>query len=318
MYKKRKRHQKPNFGYGRTLNYAVKQALLNEYGLGRYGTRTTHEDRFNIFIKLLSDYYVHDARYITAEHTEEFAQRIEFDFQSGNMCLSYAHNMISSVNIIMRLFRRNDDLYIKASDYLDPRTYIRKKIPSMNDQSINEAISILDESGYKRGSAIIRLVRHFGLRLREAILMDLDRCWIEYKRTGFVTILEGTKGGRKCDTRNIPVNPEGVKALEYARLVRPEGSKNLLSANKNDESLKDFLCSEVKQLRVILKKYEIVNIREIRAYFMIEYFEKVTGLPAPVVDQSTLLNEELLKLGWNEVARVAGHNRMSVARSYVG
>jgi hypothetical protein len=69
---------------------------------------------------------------------------------------------------------------------------------------------------------------------------------------------------------------------------------------------------------VILKKYEIVNIREIRAYFMIEYFEKVTGLPAPVVDQSTLLNEELLKLGWNEVARVAGHNRMSVARSYVG
>jgi hypothetical protein len=188
----------------------------------------------------------------------------------------------------------------------------------MNDQSINEAISILNESGYKRGSAIIRLVRHFGLRLREAVLMDLDRCWIEYKKTGFVTILEGTKGGRKCDSRNIPVNPEGVKALEYARKVRPEGSKNILSANKEDESLKDFLCSEVKKVRSILKRYEIVNIREIRVYFMIEYFEKVTGLPAPVVDQSTLLNEELLKLGWTEVARVAGHNRMSVARSYVG
>jgi hypothetical protein len=318
MYKKRKRHQKPNFGYGRTLSYAVKQALISEYGFGCYGTRKTHEGRINIFIKLLSDYDVNDVRYITAEHTEAFAQRIEFDFISGNMCLSYAHNMISSVNIIMRIFRRNDDLYIKASDYLDARTYIRKKVPSMNDQSINEAISILNESGYKRGSAIIRLVRHFGLRLREAVLMDLDRCWIEYKKTGFVTILEGTKGGRKCDSRNIPVTPEGVKALEYARKVRPEGSKNILSANKEDESLKDFLCSEVEKVRSILKRYEIVNIREIRVYFMIEYFEKVTGLPAPVVDQSTLLNEELLRLGWTEVARVAGHNRMSVARSYVG
>jgi hypothetical protein len=318
MYKKRKRHQKPNFGYGRTLSYAVKQALISEYGFGCYGTRKTHEGRINIFIKLLSDYDVNDVRYITAEHTEAFAQRIEFDFISGNMCLSYAHNMISSVNIIMRIFRRNDDLYIKASDYLDARTYIRKKVPSMNDQSINEAISILNESGYKRGSAIIRLVRHFGLRLREAVLMDLDRCWIEYKKTGFVTILEGTKGGRKCDSRNIPVTPEGVKALEYARKVRPEGSKNILSANKEDESLKDFLCSEVKKVRSILKRYEIVNIREIRVYFMIEYFEKVTGLSAPVVDQSTLLNEELLRLGWTEVARVAGHNRISVARSYVG
>ncbi len=318
MYKKRKRHQKPNFGYGRTLSYAVKQALISEYGFGCYGTRKTHEGRINIFIKLLSDYDVNDVRYITAEHTEAFAQRIEFDFISGNMCLSYAHNMISSVNIIMRIFRRNDDLYIKASDYLDARTYIRRKVPSMNDQSINEAISILNESGYKRGSAIIRLVRHFGLRLREAVLMDLDRCWIEYKKTGFVTILEGTKGGRKCDSRNIPVTPEGVKALEYARKVRPEGSKNILSANKEDESLKDFLCSEVEKVRSILKRYEIVNIREIRVYFMIEYFEKVTGLPAPVVDQSTLLNEELLRLGWTEVARVAGHNRMSVARSYVG
>lgn len=318
MYKKRKRHQKPNFGYGRTLSHAVKQALISEYGFGCYGTRKTHEGRFKIFIEHLSHYNVDDTRNVTIEHTEAFAQRIQLDFQSGNMCLSYANNMISSVNIIMRIFRRNDDLYIKASDYLDARTYIRKKVPSMNDQSINEATSILDESGYKRGSAIVRLVRNFGLRLREAILMDLNRCWIEYKKTGFLTILEGTKGGRKCDSRNIPVTPDGVKALEYARLVRPEGSKNLLSANKNDESLKDFLYSEVKQLRVILKKYEIVNIREIRVYFMIEYFEKVTGLPAPVVDQSTLLNEGLLKLGWTEVARVAGHNRMSVARSYVG
>ncbi len=318
MYIKRKRHQKPNFGYGRTLRYAVKQALIDKYGFGSYGTRKTYEGRFNKFIEHLSHFCVDDARYVTAEHTEAFAQRIEISFQSGKMCLSYAHNMISSVNVIMEIFRRNNDLYIKASDYLDPRTYIRKKVPSMNDQSINEAVSILDESGYKRGSAIIRLVRHFGLRLREAVLMDLDRCWREYQKTGFVTVLEGTKGGRKCESRNIPVTPEGIKALEYARLVRPEGSKNLLSASKEIESLKDFLYSEIKIVRSILKNYEIVNIREIRVYFMIEYFERTTGLPAPVVDQSTLLNEEMVKLGWTEVARVAGHNRMSVARSYVG
>ncbi len=127
--------------------------------------------------------------------------------------------------------------------------------------------------------------------------------------------MDGTKGGRRSLDRQIRVTEEGKAALEYAISVRPKGSKNLLAEN---ETLIGFVNTVVKRMRSILKEYGIVNIREVRTYFMIELFEAVTGLKAPVRDRSTLENEDLLRQGYEAVARAAGHHRIGVARAYVG
>ncbi|WP_417533666.1 integrase domain-containing protein [Marinobacterium stanieri] len=315
MARRRKRHQKNNFGFGRSITYAVKKLLSYVYGGGHHVTRATHGARFSIFIDFLSEYDVHDARFITQEHANYYAELIQRSVSEGRWSLAYGHNLISSFNVVMRHFRRNSDLKIKASDYLVQRNYVRKKTPYVNDSSINQSIEILRSSGKERAAAVLGLVRCFGLRLREAILMDLDRCWREYEKTGYITILEGTKGGRKSEDRNLKVFESGVQALKNAILARPNGSKNLIDRN---ETLKGFINSDVKNLRNVLKEYGILNIREIRTYFMIELFENTTCLPAPVKNATTLKNEDLLKMGYERVSRAAGHNRLSVARSYVG
>lgn len=315
MARIRKRHQKNNFGFGRSITYAVKKLLSYVYGGGHHVTRATHHARFSIFIDFLSEYDVHDVRFITQDHADYYAELIQRSVSDGRMSLAYGHNLISSFNVVMRHFRRNSDIKIKASDYLVQRDYVRKKTPDVNDSSINQSIEILRSSGKERAAAVLGLVRCFGLRLREAILMDLDRCWREYEKTGYITILEGTKGGRKSKDRSIKVFGSGVEALKNAMLARSAGSKNLIDKN---ETLKGFINSDVKVIRSIIKEYGILNIREIRAYFMIELFENTTGLPAPVKDETTLKNEDLLNVGYEKVSKAAGHNRLSVARSYVG
>jgi hypothetical protein len=312
---KRKRCQKVNFGLGRTIMFAVIVVLNLYYGGGHYKTRATHVSRFRKFANFLEQYGIQDVRQVGEEHAEAYANHLVSLLDAGKISLSYAHNLVSSFNVVMTAFRRDKAVKIVASDFFEARSYVREKTPDMNDASIQEAIEIMEARGEKRAVALLKLVRFFGLRLREGILADLDRWWNEYQKTGYVNVIDGTKGGRKSPDRQIRVTEQGREALEYAISVRPKGSKNLLAA---DETLIGFVNTVVKRMRSLLKEYGIVNIREVRAYFMIELFEAVTGLKAPVRDKSTIENEELLRKGYEAVARAAGHNRIGVARAYVG
>lgn len=312
---KRKRYQKVNFGLGRTVMFAVVVVLNLYYGGGHYKTRAAHVSRFRKFANFLEQYEIKDVRQVGEEHAEAYANHLVGLLDAGKISLNYAHNLVSTFNVVMKAFRRDEAIKITASDYFSSRSYIRKKTPDMNDASIQEAIEIMEARGEKRAVALLKLVRFFGLRLREGILADLDRWWDQYQKTGFVNVIDGTKGGRKSADRLIQVTEKGKEALEYAMSVRPKGSKNLLAGN---ESFIGFVNTVVKRMRRVLREYGIVNIREVRAYFLIELFEKVTGLKAPVRDKSTLENEELLRKGYEIVSRAAGHNRIGVARAYVG
>lgn len=312
---KRKRCQKVNFGLGRTIMFAVVVVLGLYYGNGHYKTRAAHVSRFRKFANFLEQYGIQDVRQVGEEHAEAYANHLVSLLDAGRIGLDYAKNLVSTFNVVMKAFRRDKTIKINASDYFSSRSYVRKMIPDVNDASIQEAIEIMEMRGEKRAVALLKIIRFFGLRLREGILADLDRWWNEYQKTGYVNVIDGTKGGRKSPDRQIRVAEQGREALEYAISVRPKGSKNLLAA---DETLIGFVNTVVKRMRSLLKEYGIVNIREVRAYFMIELFEAVTGLKAPVRDKSTIENEELLRKGYEAVARAAGHNRIGVARAYVG
>ncbi len=312
---KRKRCQKGNFGLGRTIMFAVVVVLGLYYGNGHYKTRAAHVSRFRKVANFLEQNGIKDICYVGAEHAEAYAKHLVSLLDAGKISLNYAHNLVSTFNVVMTAFRRDQAIKITASDYFSSRSYVRKMIPDVNDASIQEAIEIMETREEKRAVALLKLVRFFGLRLREGILADLDRWWDEYQKTGYVNVIDGTKGGRKSPDRQIRVTEQGKDAMEYSMSVRPKGSKNLLAA---DETLIGFVNTVVKRMRRVLREYGIVNIREVRTYFMIELFEAVTGIKAPVRDRSTLENEKLLLQGYEAVARAAGHNRIGVARAYVG
>lgn len=310
-----KPHMQPNFGHGKSVGFALRNLLTDVYADGHYSTVETHYCRFSKFVDFFRANGVRDVRYVTQGHADAYAASLKTEYEDGHLALSYVHALYSSVNVVMQHFRRDRKIRIKASEYVPPRKYVCEVAPEVNDPSLNEAVEIMDNSGLGRAGAIAKLCRHFGVRLREACLANLERWSEEARKTGYVRILDGTKGGRKSDLRQIKVLPEAEAALKMAMSVKPEGSKNLIAP---DESYKKFKNKIISPLRKLLKDYGIVNVRILRTFYMIELFERETGMKAPVLDKGSLENEELLKRGYEAVARAAGHNRISIARAYVG
>ena len=54
-----------NYGYGKQLAWAGKNALADRYGQGHFSTRAAHEERWNRFARFLKTQGINDARKIT-------------------------------------------------------------------------------------------------------------------------------------------------------------------------------------------------------------------------------------------------------------
>lgn len=323
--RKKRPSSKENFGKGRQLGYAVKQALDDYYSrVSHYNTRATHKQRAVTFVQFCQRHGVEDARKIDREFIVNFGQyvrqRIEREFQwpdgtvDGQVSVAYAHNLISTANVIMRAFRGDNTLKISGKEVLG---VCRKSVRTREIQAdVVDAKDAADQaivSGFERGSAVILLARAWGMRVREAILADLDRMMREIKRTGEAAILEGCKGGRKSRDRTIRVNELRMEALRFAIEVRPAGSKNLLSET---DTVKRFLLREINPCRLILKKADVRTFQELRAGFAQDIYEEILEGPSPL--KQPIRDKVMDRIARAEVSRQLGHNRISVASSYIG
>ena len=312
--------RKKNYGFGKQLEYAAKRALEYLFNGGHFATRAAHLSRFKQFIIfLISVYHIRDARNIQQEHLNAYAQHVADQFFEEELELKYVRNLISSVNVVMSGFRNDDLLFVTPSDYIPNGSNIRTEPPVCSDQDVMECLAFLQQQKKFREFAVVWLVHRLSMRVREAVLADLDRLKYEAKRTGQVCILEGTKGGRKALDRTIKIADEELACLEFLYSVCPSGSDNLLS---EDEVYCQFQNKVLNPLRKTLKKFNIPNFRELRVLGLNNVYERRTGYLSPVrlnalgidADQDASLVLEGLK----EVARIAGHGRIEVAYAYVG
>jgi len=53
-----------NFGYGKQMAWAGKNALANRYGEGRYATRAAHAERWQRFVAFARETCIRDARQV--------------------------------------------------------------------------------------------------------------------------------------------------------------------------------------------------------------------------------------------------------------
>ena len=295
------------------MRFALRQLICFIYGYGHFRTSEAHFSRFDRFLRYVKAFGVRDFRDITREHVIDYAKELRRAIDDGELSVSYANNLLSSVNHLLTHLRNDHKLRVNAYEYLPRRSYVLNEMPDVTREKIQAGIDDLDKHDNPLMAASFTLINAFGLRLKESILCDLDRLKSE-AMTGFVTILEGTKGGRKCDSRKIEVTPERMAAIDYAIERRPAGSKNLLARGR---TYIQFLRSEVKKGRAILKGNGINKYKDLRSYFFMEMFEMVTGLKAPIKDPNTLKDPGCLE-GFKIVALAAGHYRASVTRSYVG
>lgn len=323
--RKKRAASKRNFGKGRSLGYAVKVALDDHYSReSHFNTRATHKQRAVTFVKFCLNHRVRDARDIDRNFMLRFGEYVreriigEFrwagDQVDSQISVAYGHNLISTANIVMRAFRGDDLLKISGHEVLG---VCRKSVRTREIQAdIVDAKYAADEaiaSGFDRGAAVILLARTFGVRVREAILQDLDRMKLELKKTGEAAILEGCKGGRKSRDRTVKANEQRLEALSYAIEVRPRGSRNLLSET---DSVKSFLLRELNPCRRLLKRAGIPTFHELRAAFAQDIYEEILDGPSPL--KAPVRELVLDRTAREEVSRQLGHNRISVASSYIG
>jgi hypothetical protein len=323
--RKQRPETKINFGKGRQLGYAVKQALDDYYSrVSHYSTRSTHKQRAVTFVQFCRRHSIKDARDIDREFVLSFGQyvrqRIEGEFQwsdgavDTSISVAYAHNLISTVNVIMRAFRGDNALKISGKQDLGVcRKSVRTRQIQADVVDAKDAADRAIVAGFERGSAVILMARAWGMRVREAILADLDRMMREIKRTGEAAILEGCKGGRKSRDRTIRANEFRMEALNFAIEVRPKGSKNLLSETDN---MKKFLLRELNPCRSILKQACVPTFQELRAGFAQDVYEEILAGPSPL--RQPVRDKVLDRIARAEVSRQLGHNRIRVASAYVG
>src|SRR3546814_18003 len=150
------------------------------------------------------------------------------------------------------------------------------------------------------------------MRLREAILADLPRLKREAEQLGRINIQDGTKGGRSGASapRWIMVSDQICRALAFAQLASPNGSRNLLMP---DERYIEFMREIVRPTRSLLHKHELKGFHELRAAYACERYEQITGHPTPVNGGDCVrLGHVLEQIARQRISQELGHGRIDV------
>ncbi|WP_236167521.1 integrase domain-containing protein [Pseudomonas fulva] len=313
-----------NFGYGRQLSYAGRQALEDLFAGGHFATVKAHCDRWQAFVRWCRSEDgpgYNDARQIDRQTLNDYAAYLRLLVHQGNLCIPTAQNRLSSVNRTLAALRGDQDVrIISPSQALgQQRSNVRTRAPDgQNQQQVQRVLHTLVEQQHERVAAIVMLARATGMRLREAILADLPRLQREAFHLGRINIQDGTKGGRSgaSASRWIIATEQVNAALQFAREASPSGSSNLLA---REESYVLFLRKTVLPTRNLLHEQGLKGFHELRAAYACQRYELLTSQAAPVNGgHSSQIDRALDIWARHLISLELGHNRIDVVSTYVG
>lgn len=128
-----------NFGYGKQLEFAGRQAIKDRFVQGHYATVATHSERWAQFSRWAKDHEIKDARDVTRETIEAYGKDLKADVLEGEMKVAYAQNLISSVNVVLSQMRGDTDLKVSPSGLVGKRSTIRVDPPIwMNRDAVHQ------------------------------------------------------------------------------------------------------------------------------------------------------------------------------------
>ena len=163
---------------------------------------------------------------------------------------------------------------------------------------------------------VASLCREFGLRFKEASLLNAKTALRQAKKDGQINITEGTKGGRgKHADRWVPVTPETLKLLKTASTLQGS-NKNLIPDQHNYIQWRDHAYS---QWRLATAKTNIRGFQDLRAAYACERYQQITGRPAPVLTENKRSADKTQDQNARSIIALAlGHGRPQVLQSYIG
>ncbi|SFD95440.1 Integrase [Marinobacter sp. DSM 26671] len=284
------------------------KALVRQKTLS-YSSYGTLIDRWIVFIEFLVD-----RKSVLKIEDIDRETVISFGKSLTDATPAYAQNLVSAVNTVMTAFHVGawDTVSATRECGIPRRDNVRVVPPGgMDEQEFRQAMIALDRRGLARGRVVAEAARYFGLRAKEASLMNYQEALDSALSKHQISVISGTKGGRP---RDVPITNarEQLRVLEMGSAV--QGSH--FSIIPEDMTWKTFRIGEIEKTRATLKPYEILTIRDLRAVYACLRYQSLTGIPAPIFGGK--LKGQLDKQVRKIIGEELGHSRLDVTNSYLG
>ena len=307
-----------NFGFGKKMDWAGKNALADRYGNGHYATRAAHVERWRRFAVYARVVGIKDARDVTQALITTYGGALAEEVRLGNMAVSYAQNLLSSVNVVLEALRGDQQMRISPAALVGQRMNVRSTAPAgMERSQVSQAAKALQNKGDERVAAVAALARDLGLRFREASLLDVRSALIEAKALGKVNITEGTKGGRGREVdRWIPISKQAFHSLEKGAAIQ-ERERNLIPSEMRFNQWRDHANAA---WRSISRDHNpnLAGFHNLRAAYACDRYQQLTGHAAPVINHHRMAEKAVDKAARQVISHELGHSRIEVVSAYVG
>ncbi len=305
-----------NYGWGRTSLYAGMMIINYFYG-HRYSTCRSYKQRWRYYCQYLRQHHqIRDIRKINLTIQKQFAARLKSLVEEDSMAISYAVNLLSTVNIILKLMRQDSKLTLSPRKEIGARTYARTKIPLGRDAAeVKITVKAIHDKGAIPHSVVVDIARRFYLRRKEACLLDVTNAMREAISEGKIRISRGTKGGAgKNKNRSIPVTQDDILVLTKASILQGDNN-NLIPQG---QTLVQFMAS-VNYYWSKCKTETLGTIRDLRASGACNRYYTLTGHQAPIINGGVITaGPETHTFAKNQISRELGHGRPNICVAYIG
>lgn len=304
-----------NFGIGSRDMYRAAMMILNAASIRKdisFGTARTLAERFRHFVDYAKQRGIGRMEHITRELLVRYGQELAWEVEEGLTRASYAQNLVSSVNTVLALATRGEWKSVSPTKDCDiPRRCAVRTVPLPLPEQAKHAIQSVLDAGYERATCIALLAFHLGLRCLEGSLLDCSKALHQAQCSGEVTIIRGTKGGRK---RTVKVrNEDQIEALTQAVKVQGKGTCLI----PIDSNWIQFKRREILLGIEVLKSHYIGGYRELRSLYAATRYTEETGYPPPC--NSTSRADKAIDLSAREkISNELGHGRPQILGAYIG
>jgi hypothetical protein len=306
-----------NFGYGKQMEWAGKQALRDRYGNGRYGTVVGHTERWRQFVAWCKDTHgMRDARSVDRLMLKNYGTGLADKVTAKTMTVSYAQNLLSSVNVVLESLRGDRQIRIAPAAVVGKRTHVRTQPPAgLDRQAVRQCADQLRQNGHERIASVVELARALGLRLREASMFDARAALRQASNDGAVNITAGTKGGRGHHIdRWVPVTKIGMGCLARAAGAQGTG-RNLIPT---DLTWRQWNTRVHHVWAAVRDEFSLKKLHDLRAAYACERYRSITGTVAPVVVGRRMAGRDSDRAARQTIAQELGHARSDVVAAYIG
>lgn len=304
-----------NFGLrtremGKAGQFALNRAAQD--GHISYSSAATLSARWQQVAAALKQEGVKKLEHITHNSVKKYGEVLAQRVNGGEISASHAQNTISAVNTVLSLASEGRWTSVKpvADCGIKQRSTVRDVPIIMNYEPVNNAVNDLKKNGNDNGAVVLELAREFGLRAKEASLLDARAALQQAREKELVVIENGTKGGRE---RTVPIVSESqIAVLEKAVAVQAN-ARSLVPA---DQTWVQWQRGGLREAREALQRHGIARIHELRAAYAAERYQTFSGQPIPLHGGDP--NHPKDRGARLQVAVELGHGRIDVVSAYLG